>query len=249
MSLRGDAFLALWNDVDVARDAEYDCWHTFEHVPERVGIPGFIEGRRYVARERRDDRYFTLYDLAGLEVVQSDAYREVVEHPTEWSRSMRSSLLNFERHPCTIGVSLGSGLAGSIAACRFALGSVAQEWDAAAARALLEPFVGMDGITSIHLGPARRDVAFPLSNARSDVPASAGANHVLLIEGLERHALDRGTARVVAAVGQHVPVDCPLAWKSFDLAFRIDPSDLQYPTTARQPPRPDLMRRFNAHPG
>ena len=52
MPLKGSAFLALWNDIEPQRRTEYDAWHTFEHVPERVGIPGFIRGRRYVARER-----------------------------------------------------------------------------------------------------------------------------------------------------------------------------------------------------
>ena len=43
----GAAFLALWNGIDrpEAR-AEYEAWHAFEHVPERVGLPGFEYGRR-----------------------------------------------------------------------------------------------------------------------------------------------------------------------------------------------------------
>jgi hypothetical protein len=49
MALKGSAFLALWNDFDPARDEEYNCWHTFEHVPERVGIEGVVSGRRYIA--------------------------------------------------------------------------------------------------------------------------------------------------------------------------------------------------------
>jgi hypothetical protein len=60
MPLRGSGFLALWNDFDPAREAEYECWHTFEHVPERVGIPGFLSGRRYRAAERSESQYFTL---------------------------------------------------------------------------------------------------------------------------------------------------------------------------------------------
>lgn len=41
MTLKGCAFLALWNDFDPGRDAEYNCWHTFEHVP-----PGATAARR-----------------------------------------------------------------------------------------------------------------------------------------------------------------------------------------------------------
>ena len=54
MTLKGTGFLALWNDFDPEREAEYECWHTFEHVPERVGIPGFEQQRaRTAAISRR----------------------------------------------------------------------------------------------------------------------------------------------------------------------------------------------------
>ena len=39
------AFLALWNDVASGREAEYERWHTFEHVPERVAVPGMRGAR------------------------------------------------------------------------------------------------------------------------------------------------------------------------------------------------------------
>ena len=48
MSLKGTAFLALWNDIAAARDAEYNLWHTREHVPERLSVPGILTGKRYV---------------------------------------------------------------------------------------------------------------------------------------------------------------------------------------------------------
>jgi hypothetical protein len=101
MTLKGSAFLALWNDFDPARDAEYNCWHTFEHVPERVGIAGIRSARRYVARERNDRRYFTLYDLASLAALDGPEYADVADRPTAWSSSMRASFRNFLRRPCT----------------------------------------------------------------------------------------------------------------------------------------------------
>ena len=46
MALKGQAFLALWNDVARGREPEYDQWHTLEPVPERVALPGFHGARR-----------------------------------------------------------------------------------------------------------------------------------------------------------------------------------------------------------
>ena len=49
MSLSGLGAVAIWHDlVPEARDEFYD-WHNREHMPERVGIPGFRRGRRYIA--------------------------------------------------------------------------------------------------------------------------------------------------------------------------------------------------------
>ena len=56
MPLNGNAFLALWNDIAPAREADYARWHTQEHVPERVAATGFRGARRYVSRSRPDHR-------------------------------------------------------------------------------------------------------------------------------------------------------------------------------------------------
>src|SRR6201999_3863034 len=49
--LAGEAVVAIWNGIaPEARDAFHD-WHINEHMPERVGIPGFRRGRRYIAAD------------------------------------------------------------------------------------------------------------------------------------------------------------------------------------------------------
>ena len=49
MALAGRGVLAIWNDIAPGGDAEFDHWQTSEHIPERVGVPGFLRGRRYTA--------------------------------------------------------------------------------------------------------------------------------------------------------------------------------------------------------
>src|ERR1700693_513933 len=154
MALRGSAFLAIWNEFDPARDAEYNCWHTFEHVSERVGIPGILCGRRYLARERADERYFTLYELDTLAVLDGSGYLDVVDRPTEWSSSMRPSFKNFLRQPCTTVFTSGRGIAGSIATFRINARSAPGDPPAQFVWSALLPFIEANGITSIHLGAA-----------------------------------------------------------------------------------------------
>ncbi len=243
MPLKGAAFLALWNDIDPARDAEYNVWHAFEHVPERVGIARFLSGRRYVAWERSEDRYFTLYELETLAALAGPEYADVVDHPTEWSRSMRHSFRGFQRNPCTAFVSLGMGIAGSIATFRFDIGKSMTELDAAAATSILGPFAERAGITSVHLGRTEPDAAFPVKNAATAEAVNDAIQYVLLVEGIERVALDEAMRGIVGAIVGTFDARPAAAWKTFDLCYAIDRSSLQHPTTERQPERRDLRGR------
>ena len=105
------AFLALWNSISSpALQPEYETWHTMEHVPERVGLPGFIEARRYRSWEPTANGtplYFTCYWLDSLDALDSAPYRDVFTYPTPWSARMRTGLTDFFRLPCRLGGVVG----------------------------------------------------------------------------------------------------------------------------------------------
>ena len=42
MSLLGTGVLAIWNGIDPDAEREFVRWHVEEHIPERVGLPGFL---------------------------------------------------------------------------------------------------------------------------------------------------------------------------------------------------------------
>jgi hypothetical protein len=241
MTLKGAAFLALWNDFDPGRDAEYNCWHTFEHVPERVGIEGILSGRRYLARERAERRYFTLYELEGLAALDGPQYADVVDRPTEWSAAMRPSFRNFLRSPCATVLTTGLGMAGSIATFRF---GVVRDAEASDTKVVLEPLLESSGITAVHLGRVDTTAKFPVPNAVSPESAADAVRCVLLVEGLDRAVLEGAAPRVIDALASGLAAVQPVAWESYDLAFVIERSGLSSPTTARQPARPDLRGRW-----
>jgi hypothetical protein len=102
-SVRTTALLALWNDVEPERDAEYNEWHSVEHVPERCTVPGILWGRRY--RTRRADagpRYLTLYGLRDPQTLESEPYLRLLREPTPASRAMRPALRNISRWVCQL---------------------------------------------------------------------------------------------------------------------------------------------------
>jgi threonine dehydrogenase-like Zn-dependent dehydrogenase len=104
MTPPAQALLALWNDADPAHDGEYNDWHAFEHVPERLTMPGFVWASRWRAQDDhgRGPRYLTLYGLESLAALESPAYRRLLAGPTPWSQRMRPRLRHLSRWACAI---------------------------------------------------------------------------------------------------------------------------------------------------
>ncbi len=191
MSLQGAAFLALWNDIAPGHEREYDEWHTREHVPERVSVPGILAGRRYAASA--DDgaqRRFTLYELADLAVLDSAAYRRLVAEPTPWSQAMRPHLHRFLRVACTTRMSRSAGIGGALVAVRCP-----DSLDAGS----VHPCAALPGVTGMHWGAAEAGTAAPAWVASADAAVVAA---VLLIECCGPDEAREVRADIVARLAQ-----------------------------------------------
>ena len=77
--------MAFWANVDTGYRERFSDWHNTEHMCERVAIPGFVAGRRYVAMSD-SPFYFMMYETEGPEVLRSDAYMAALNNPTPWTR-------------------------------------------------------------------------------------------------------------------------------------------------------------------
>src|SRR6186713_2598772 len=97
MPLMGEGLLVAWTDVLPEAEQAFNRWYTLEHVPERIGIPGFLRGRRYVAGQRERHRYFTLYETRTIDVLRSPAYVARLNEPSPGTRAMMPSFRNMMR--------------------------------------------------------------------------------------------------------------------------------------------------------
>lgn len=197
MALLGSAFLALFNDFDPARDDEYNEWHSREHVPQRLSVPGILRARRYV--DRADERfpYFTLYEMESAATMQSQPYLQLLDNPTPWSAKMRPGFRQFLRIPCEGLASRSEGLAGAIGT--WVLEGQASDW-----AALCERIAQLPGMTGAHAGrqdAALRGPAVGAAQALSDAPT-----FVLLAEAQERRRLDAQRAAIEALLPSGVRV-------------------------------------------
>jgi hypothetical protein len=113
----GDAAVAIWCDVAADVRPEFDDWHTHEHMPERLAIPGFLRGSRWVADD--GPGYFTLYEARGEATITAGPYLERLNHPTPWSRKMMPHHRNMVRGLCRVHARFGAGLGQALLTLRL----------------------------------------------------------------------------------------------------------------------------------
>ena len=211
MTLLGNGFLAIWNDIAPGGDADFHHWHTKEHVPERVGVPGFLRGRRYVAVAGRP-MYFTLYETDSVEVLASAPYVERLDHPTPWTRTSVARFINTNRTACRVTASYGLGVSGALATLQLGPRPEASaglcQWLVYAA---LPALVERPGVVGAALGEADLSATLvPTEERKLRSEADKTAEWVVLVEGLDaeevtsacRDVLDSGALQRNGAAPQ-----------------------------------------------
>ncbi len=118
MSLAGKGAVAIWNDITPEGRAEFYAWHGIQHMPERVGIPGFLRGRRYVA-VKGSPEYFTLYETVSPFTVTGTEYLARLNAPTPWTVATTRHFRNVSRSLCEVAASFGHGQGGLVATLRY----------------------------------------------------------------------------------------------------------------------------------
>ena len=63
--------LTLWNDFAIGHEGEYEAWYQDEHLNERLGVPGFMRGRRYQVIEAAPEYLAIVANLSGDEACKS----------------------------------------------------------------------------------------------------------------------------------------------------------------------------------
>ncbi len=117
MPLAGTAVVAIWNDIEPDARADFYEWHSREHMLERVSVPGFLRGRRFVA-ERGSPAWFTLYEVDRPSTLAGADYLARLNNPTEWTRRVVPSFTNVTRSLCRTKLSIGTGVGGAMLTLR-----------------------------------------------------------------------------------------------------------------------------------
>jgi hypothetical protein len=192
----------MWWDIAPEMKSEWEDWHSHEHMPERLGIPGFLRGTRWIA-ESGEPSYFVSYEVTNLGTITRGAYLERLNNPTPWSRKMMPHHRNMVRSLCRVRASFGGGLAHALATIRFSplpgRGKSVSSWLAADVMPRLPERKGLVGA---HLLESQPDLQ-PAANATPTTEqkirgADAQADWILLICGYDAGAVKAAVASELA---------------------------------------------------
>jgi hypothetical protein len=184
MSLAGMGVVAIWHDLLPDAKGDFYEWHNREHMPERVGIPGFRRGRRYIAVDGSPE-YFNLYEADSPEVLGGQDYLNRLNTPTDWTKRVVPSFKGVARSICHVEFTGGVGSGGTMLTMRF---DIAAAKRASATTALvghiLPPLSLRNGISGVHLCIADEAISKVETNekkARADT--TLVPTWIVLIEG------------------------------------------------------------------
>jgi hypothetical protein len=150
MTLAGKGAVAIWHDIAPEGRSEFYAWHGREHMPERVAIPGFLRGRRFVAVDGTPE-FFNLYETASTAVLTGADYLARLNAPTPWTTATVRHFRSVARSLCEVAATFGEGAGGLCATLRYDVDASAAAAHRVAMTAALRELASAAGIAGAHL--------------------------------------------------------------------------------------------------
>lgn len=198
MSLLGKGALVIWHDIAADGETEYNEWHSKEHLLERVGVPGFLRGHRYVARAG-SPKYLNLYEVADLATLSSQPYLDRLNDPTPWTERALRHFRDNNRTLCRVVLSTGRGVCAELLTIQLSAaagrGEALRRWLAGILPALMER-PGVLGAHYLEGDPAASRTETEEKRLRPG--GDAIADLVVLVGGYDAGALEEVRRTVLA---------------------------------------------------
>lgn len=196
--------LSVWNNYDPAAEEFYERWYMTEHFPERLGVPGFLRGRRYRAIEA-DRQYFTFYELTSPDVLFSKAYLARLNAPTPWTQQAMRSWSAMFRTVCERVARAGEAVGGCAIVARF---EASATFDAELAETIRG---GLDDVTVVAVDlwratPRQNDSTAESSNRPEPDHTISGAVIVETTSAPALQAIAHRLRPLLAAVSTEAPI-------------------------------------------
>jgi hypothetical protein len=92
MAKKGRGIFLVYADVDPTHEEEFNAWYNTEHLPELLGLPGFLDAARYMAY-KGVPRYLAVYELDSADALKTAEFQKWRADPSPWSRRISPSVI------------------------------------------------------------------------------------------------------------------------------------------------------------
>ncbi|MBI3700157.1 MAG: hypothetical protein HY242_06890 [Afipia sp.] len=226
MTLLGEAAVAMWWDIVPSHRAEFEDWHSHEHFPERMSIPGFQRGSRWASAEGGDG-FFVMYELESYATLSSPRYLGSLNNPTPWSKKMMPHHRNMVRSQCRIVESFGGGIGRAMMTLRLSPQKGREDSLRQLLNNVLSGLPVRQGVTGAHLLITQTpDLA--QTNEQKIRGGDEVADWIVLISGYDAEALGTIAQRELGAEALSAAGTAPAPiYSYFNLAYSVTPSDIR----------------------
>ncbi len=194
MSLAGQAIVAIWHDILAEGRDQFYWWHIHEHMPERVAVPKFLRGRRYVA-EQGTPEFFNFYEAQSIDVLGGADYLARLNDPSEWTTKTVKFFTNVSRSLQRVRYSAGPGMGGYMRTYAFDTDPAkisADDFVRQITDHLLQPLSEEMGICGVHLSETDLEISgTPTAEKKKRGGGTEMPGWSLLIEAARRDDLNR----------------------------------------------------------
>ena len=182
------AMLMVWTAIAAAEEAGFNDWYNREHLRERIGLPGFIRGRRFQA-ESGGTGYLALYEMKDASALQSEPYLRLKRSRDPRSLHFVPLFRNTIKATCDVVLQAGAGEGAWLALLPVRQGRKAM----AALRILFDSLLQQSGIMAASLGVSNQGAR--AASASHDLrPEDRHAESVVLVEAATRTGAERAAA-------------------------------------------------------
>jgi hypothetical protein len=184
----GQGALAMWWDMAPAVREEFEHWHSHEHFPERLALPGFERATRWADAEGGEG-FFVLYELASYEALVSPEYLARLNAPSEWSRKMMPHHRHMVRSQCRVLESAGGAVAGHALSLRLSPAPGQRDRLRGYLGEQLRALPGQSGLSGAHLLQADTPAIAPTTEQAIRGHADRAADWIFIVTGYQAQAL------------------------------------------------------------
>jgi hypothetical protein len=185
----GRAAVVMWWDIAAEMEREFEHWHSIEHMPERLSIPGFRRGTRW--KTNVGSAYFVIYEARSFATVSSGPYLERLNNPTPWSRKLMPHHRNMVRSLCRVRWTSGALIARALLTIRIRCRPrQARHLTQALGREVLPALAKNPQVVGAHLLESVSPSGSAMTTEQKIRGGDATADRVVLVSSYDPNVLD-----------------------------------------------------------